>query len=220
MEMALQDADASLENDSSFYRGYYYKAEAFYAGGRFEDALYFYYKAYYFRPDIEIFRLGIQKAEEAVLRAMDKAILFDHTDFQPNANPEIEEMQQILQNPVYPEYELPETRCLCGCRYCNVDCCRDIDCNDKFCSCRCEACVHHLAYAHGEIADPATGNLISLSEAIPGAVTENTTPGRYTPGMFNVTPGRAPDTASSKKDRVEKETISEMVAKQKKENTK
>ncbi|XP_068118105.1 outer dynein arm-docking complex subunit 4 [Hyperolius riggenbachi] len=65
-EAALRDAEASLQEDSDFFRGLYQKAEALYAMGDFEFALVFYHRGYKLRPELQEFRLGIQKAQEAI----------------------------------------------------------------------------------------------------------------------------------------------------------
>lgn len=65
-ENTLRDAEASLKSDKSFFEGLYLKAEALYYMGEFEFALVFYHRAYNLRPQIEAFRLGMQKAQEAI----------------------------------------------------------------------------------------------------------------------------------------------------------
>lgn len=63
---ALQDAEASQMGRKDFYRGVYRKAESLYAKGEFELALIFYHRGQKLRPDDHLFRLGIQKAREAI----------------------------------------------------------------------------------------------------------------------------------------------------------
>ncbi|XP_028841969.1 tetratricopeptide repeat protein 25-like isoform X1 [Denticeps clupeoides] len=63
---ALQDAEASLQEDKTFFRGLYQKAEALYAMGEFEFALVYYHRGYKLRPELHEFRWGIQKAQEAI----------------------------------------------------------------------------------------------------------------------------------------------------------
>ncbi|XP_041824393.1 outer dynein arm-docking complex subunit 4 isoform X2 [Melanotaenia boesemani] len=63
---ALKDAEASLNDDKSFFEGLYQKAEALYYQGEFEFALMFYDRGQKIRPQIQGFRLGIQKAQEAL----------------------------------------------------------------------------------------------------------------------------------------------------------
>ncbi|GAA6086846.1 outer dynein arm-docking complex subunit 4 [Tachysurus ichikawai] len=65
-ENALKDAEASLKDDKSFFKGLYQKAEALYTMGDFEFALVFYHRGHKLRPELQEFRLGIQKAEEAI----------------------------------------------------------------------------------------------------------------------------------------------------------
>lgn len=47
-------------------KGLYQKAEALYANGEFELALVFYHRGHKLRPELQEFRLGIQKAQEAI----------------------------------------------------------------------------------------------------------------------------------------------------------
>uniref|UniRef100_A0A3Q0RRY2 Outer dynein arm-docking complex subunit 4 n=1 Tax=Amphilophus citrinellus TaxID=61819 RepID=A0A3Q0RRY2_AMPCI len=65
-ENTLRDAEASLKSDKSFSEGLYMKAEALHYMGEFEFALVFYHRAYNLRPKTEKFRLGMQKAQEAI----------------------------------------------------------------------------------------------------------------------------------------------------------
>ncbi|XP_053309549.1 outer dynein arm-docking complex subunit 4 [Spea bombifrons] len=65
-ESALRDAEASLQEESEFFRGLYQKAEALYAMGDFEFALVYYHRGFKLRPELQEFRLGIQKAQEAI----------------------------------------------------------------------------------------------------------------------------------------------------------
>ncbi|XP_070704436.1 outer dynein arm-docking complex subunit 4 isoform X1 [Pempheris klunzingeri] len=65
-ENALQDAEASLKEDKSYFEGLYQKAEALYYMGEFEFALVFYHRGQKLRPQVQEFRLGIQKAQEAI----------------------------------------------------------------------------------------------------------------------------------------------------------
>ncbi|XP_044038496.1 outer dynein arm-docking complex subunit 4 [Siniperca chuatsi] len=69
-ENALKDAEASLTQDKSFFEGLYQKAEALYYMGEFEFALVFYHRGQNLRPQIQEFRLGIQKAQEAIENAV------------------------------------------------------------------------------------------------------------------------------------------------------
>ncbi|XP_068192860.1 outer dynein arm-docking complex subunit 4 [Antennarius striatus] len=63
---ALEDAEASLKEDTTFFEGLYQKAEALYHMGEFEFALVFYHRGQKLRPQVQEFRLGIQKAQEAI----------------------------------------------------------------------------------------------------------------------------------------------------------
>ncbi|XP_071323804.1 outer dynein arm-docking complex subunit 4 [Trachinotus anak] len=65
-ENALKDAEASLKEDKTFFEGLYQKAEALYCMGEFEFALVFYHRGQKLRPQVQEFRLGIQKAQEAI----------------------------------------------------------------------------------------------------------------------------------------------------------
>ncbi|KAM4598220.1 outer dynein arm-docking complex subunit 4 [Polymixia lowei] len=65
-ENALGDAEASLKEDKEFFKGLYQKAEALYTMGDFEFALVFYHRGHKLRPELQEFRLGIQKAQEAI----------------------------------------------------------------------------------------------------------------------------------------------------------
>ncbi|KAM8945602.1 outer dynein arm-docking complex subunit 4 [Pelodytes ibericus] len=65
-ESALRDAEDSLRNESDFFKGLYQKAEALYSMGDFEFALVYYHRGYKLRPEFKEFRLGIQKAQEAI----------------------------------------------------------------------------------------------------------------------------------------------------------
>ncbi|KAM9345977.1 outer dynein arm-docking complex subunit 4 [Symphorus nematophorus] len=65
-EDALDDAEASLKEDKTYFEGLYQKAEALYYMGEFAFALVFYHRGQKLRPQKEGFRLGIQKAQEAI----------------------------------------------------------------------------------------------------------------------------------------------------------
>ncbi|XP_069565147.1 outer dynein arm-docking complex subunit 4 isoform X1 [Brachyistius frenatus] len=69
-EKALKDAESSLKGDKAFYEGLYQKAEALYRMGEFEFALVFYHRGQKLRPQREEIRLGIQKAQEAIEKAI------------------------------------------------------------------------------------------------------------------------------------------------------
>ncbi|KAK2586634.1 hypothetical protein KPH14_011681 [Odynerus spinipes] len=66
---ALQDAETALQcklKDSVNARAVYYKAEALYYLGDFEMSLVYYYRGMRIRPEFEQFRLGVQKARDAI----------------------------------------------------------------------------------------------------------------------------------------------------------
>ncbi|EDO42886.1 predicted protein, partial [Nematostella vectensis] len=65
-DAAYRDAEAALEEDKDFNKGLYQKAEALYAMGDFEYALVYYHRGNKLRPELQEFRLGIQKAQEAI----------------------------------------------------------------------------------------------------------------------------------------------------------
>ncbi|KAJ3225287.1 Tetratricopeptide repeat protein 25 [Clydaea vesicula] len=65
-QSALEDAQESLKEDKEFFKGIFQKAEALYAIGDFEMALVFYHRGNRLRPEFNDFRLGIQKASEAI----------------------------------------------------------------------------------------------------------------------------------------------------------
>lgn len=68
-QKALSDAEAALNekmNDSNNARAIFYKAESLYHLGDFELSLVFYYRGIRIRPEFDQFRLGVQKAKEAI----------------------------------------------------------------------------------------------------------------------------------------------------------
>lgn len=65
-DSALSDAEASLKIEPDFFKGVFQKAEALYSKGDFELALVFYHRGNASRPEFDDFRLGIQKAREAI----------------------------------------------------------------------------------------------------------------------------------------------------------
>ncbi|KGL87514.1 Tetratricopeptide repeat protein 25, partial [Charadrius vociferus] len=69
-ENALKDAEASLQNDKTFSKGLYQKAETLYTMGDFEFALVFYHRGCRLRPELEKFRLGIEKSQEAIVNCI------------------------------------------------------------------------------------------------------------------------------------------------------
>ncbi|XP_011670214.1 tetratricopeptide repeat protein 25 isoform X1 [Strongylocentrotus purpuratus] len=65
-KQALKDSEASLSDDEKYIKGLFQKAEALYQMGDFEMALVFYHRGNKLRPELQEFRLGIQKAQEAI----------------------------------------------------------------------------------------------------------------------------------------------------------
>lgn len=68
-QKALDDAEAALNEkvkDPSNARAMFYKAEALYHLGDFELSLVYYYRGMRIRPEFDQFRLGVQKAKEAI----------------------------------------------------------------------------------------------------------------------------------------------------------
>ncbi|KAK9510751.1 hypothetical protein O3M35_005472 [Rhynocoris fuscipes] len=63
---ALEDAESALALDSTFIKGLYRKAEALYHLGNFEHSLMYFHRGLRMRPDMEGFRLGVQKAQQAI----------------------------------------------------------------------------------------------------------------------------------------------------------
>ncbi|CAD6234032.1 GSCOCG00012352001-RA-CDS [Cotesia congregata] len=73
-QKALHDAEAALNekmNDSNNARAIFYKAESLYHLGDFELSLVFYYRGMRIRPEFDQFRLGVQKAKEAIQNILD-----------------------------------------------------------------------------------------------------------------------------------------------------
>ncbi|KAL1124244.1 hypothetical protein AAG570_002014 [Ranatra chinensis] len=63
---ALRDAQAALDIDKSFAKGLYQKAEALYHLGEFEQSLMYHHRGLSIRPQMKGFKLGVQKAQEAI----------------------------------------------------------------------------------------------------------------------------------------------------------
>ncbi|KAL5006143.1 hypothetical protein ScPMuIL_017301 [Solemya velum] len=63
---SLIDAEAALDQDKEFIQALFQKAEALYQKGDFENALVFYHRGHKQRSELHQFRLGIQKAQEAI----------------------------------------------------------------------------------------------------------------------------------------------------------
>ncbi|NXY78237.1 TTC25 protein, partial [Glareola pratincola] len=69
-ENSLKDAEASLQSDKTFSKGLYQKAETLYTMGDFEFALVFYHRGNRLRPELQKFRLGIEKSQEAIVNCI------------------------------------------------------------------------------------------------------------------------------------------------------
>lgn len=67
---ALKDAEAALKDDKTYIKGIFAKAEALYFKGDFEFALVYYHRGNKLRGELQEFRLGIQKAQEAIVNAV------------------------------------------------------------------------------------------------------------------------------------------------------
>jgi len=65
-ESALKDADACIKDDKQYHKGLYQRAEALYQMGHFEHGLIFFHRGHALRPELDQFRLGIQKCQEAI----------------------------------------------------------------------------------------------------------------------------------------------------------
>ncbi|XP_013787907.2 tetratricopeptide repeat protein 25-like, partial [Limulus polyphemus] len=71
-EAALRDAETALAEDKECVRALYQKAEALFTMGNFEYALVFYHRGHKLRPEIEEFKLGIQKSQKAIDNSIGK----------------------------------------------------------------------------------------------------------------------------------------------------
>ncbi|XP_051158776.1 V-type proton ATPase catalytic subunit A-like isoform X2 [Leptopilina boulardi] len=77
-QKALQDAEAAIRGklkDPKNARAIYYKAEALYHLGDFELSLVFYYRGMRIRPEFDQFRLGVQKAKEAIQNILGNTVI-------------------------------------------------------------------------------------------------------------------------------------------------
>jgi pentatricopeptide repeat protein len=63
---ALKDADECIKDDKQYHKGLYQRAEALYQMGQFEHGLIFFHRGHALRPELDQFRLGIQKCQEAI----------------------------------------------------------------------------------------------------------------------------------------------------------
>ncbi|OXA59227.1 tetratricopeptide repeat protein 25 [Folsomia candida] len=69
-QAALKDAQASFESDDTYIQGLYQYAEALFNLGQFEQAAISYHRGFRARRDKEEFRVGINKCQEAIRRAI------------------------------------------------------------------------------------------------------------------------------------------------------
>ncbi|KAK2191054.1 hypothetical protein NP493_60g01047 [Ridgeia piscesae] len=65
-DKALNDANETLSDEPNYIKGLLQKAEAYYQQAKFEYSLMFYHRGNKLRPEVQAFRLGIQKAQEAI----------------------------------------------------------------------------------------------------------------------------------------------------------
>ncbi|KAJ1549133.1 Tetratricopeptide repeat protein 25, partial [Nowakowskiella sp. JEL0078] len=82
-QLALLDADSTLQDNQEFFKGLYQKAEALYAQGDFELALVYYHRGNRLRPEMHEFRIGIQKSREAIENSIGNSM--DHCIVVPAA---------------------------------------------------------------------------------------------------------------------------------------
>lgn len=71
-ERAVLDAEETIRLDKSFWKGVLAKAEALYAGGNFELSLVFFFRGSKMRPEVDDFRLGLQKCRAAILSSVNQ----------------------------------------------------------------------------------------------------------------------------------------------------
>lgn len=62
----LADAEEALAADTANIRAIYQKAEALYFLGQFEHSLMFFHRGLRLRPEMNMFRLGVQKSRQAI----------------------------------------------------------------------------------------------------------------------------------------------------------
>ena len=67
---ALKDAKTSFGQNETFIQGLYQYAEALYQLGEFEKSLIAFHQGYRLRKDMQGFRIGVQKSQEAIRRAI------------------------------------------------------------------------------------------------------------------------------------------------------
>ncbi|KAG5448418.1 Tetratricopeptide repeat protein 25 [Clonorchis sinensis] len=69
-DKAFEDAELALKLEPKFHKALFQKAEVLYNRGDFEFALLHYHQGYKKRPELQEFRLGVQKCEEAIQNAL------------------------------------------------------------------------------------------------------------------------------------------------------
>ena len=67
---ALKDAETTCDSQETYIMGLYQYAEALYNLGQFEKALIAYHRGYRLRKDMQGFRIGVQKSQEAIQKAI------------------------------------------------------------------------------------------------------------------------------------------------------
>lgn len=67
-----------MKEDKCYHRGLYQKAEALYQTGDFEYALVYYHRGFKLRPELNEFKLGIQKAQEAIQNSIGSKYTLRH----------------------------------------------------------------------------------------------------------------------------------------------
>ncbi|KAJ3215201.1 Tetratricopeptide repeat protein 25 [Clydaea vesicula] len=98
-DLSLLDAEESLKEDPSYFKGQFQKAEALYAMGDFEMALMFYHRGNKLRPELEEFRIGIQKCREAIENSIG-----DPKTCKISISPKLKkEVLQLFSNPLRKE---------------------------------------------------------------------------------------------------------------------
>lgn len=66
----LQDAETALQTDKNNIRAIYQKAEALYFLGQFELSLMYFHRGLRLRPELNSFRLGVQKSQDAIQKTI------------------------------------------------------------------------------------------------------------------------------------------------------
>jgi len=72
---ALKDAEASFDSEDTYIQGLYQFAEALFNLGQFEQALIAFHRGFRARRDKEEFRVGINKAQDAIRRAIGGTVI-------------------------------------------------------------------------------------------------------------------------------------------------